>query len=66
MFQELTHEGVCTEMLGGLQVVWVAQLTAGIVIWIALMLIPCVHAYHHEEKALADEAAAVGGEEMRL
>jgi hypothetical protein len=56
-----------TTTVGGLQIVWVAQLLAGVILWVALMVVPCVHAYHGsspgeveltEEETKAEEAKA--------
>jgi leishmanolysin-like peptidase len=42
MFTTLTHQGLCTDVLGGLYTIWVSQLTAGFTLWLALMMTPCV------------------------
>jgi hypothetical protein len=60
MFAQLTHDGLCAKTLGGLQVIWVAQLIAGIILWLALLMIPCVHAYHHQAREDAEAAANEG------
>jgi hypothetical protein len=42
MFVQLTHDGLCSSVLGGLYAIWVSQLTAGLTLWLALMVTPCV------------------------